>query len=832
MADGRGERPFHCPSCAHLLNPPSALTDSLPGAAGEPEASEAPSVATADTLPPASESDRDDASSANCYPFLAAPRGGEEMGWLGGYRVLRVLGEGGMGVVFLAEDPNLQRHVALKVMRPAVSNPTGQKRFLREARAIAALQHDHVVPIYQVGEDNGVPFLVMPLLVGQSLDDHLERERRPPLAETLRIGREIAEALAAAHAKGMIHRDIKPSNVWLEAPNRRVKVLDFGLARGAAESTDKKLTGSGAVVGTPAYLAPEQADGHADPRSDLFSLGCVLYEMTTGKRAFQGATMMAILVAVASTTPRAPAALDATLPKALSDLIMALLAKRPEQRPPTAAAVVGQLAALSEATRDQAPTRSSTPAEPEEIAEALPVAETPAETAERLRGKSRRTAPERPDRPAQRNRTERLERDEDRRTRTKRSRRVGSRVWPVVAAVAICLPILMGCFSCYGFSFWMTSLRNRTVPTMSFPVAQPNIPAGQPNQPPVRPPVPALVGVALVGHGRAPVNAVAFSPDSKTLASGSEDSTVKLWDVITRKERATLSGHTGFVHAVAFSPDGKTLASGSGDGTVKLWEVQFRKEITTLKPTRGSSILCVAFRPDGATLAAGGTSGEITLWNVSDRTERTLPNEHTASVNALAFSPDGQLLASASDDRSVRLWDPRSGQSRTLFTEPTRPMMSVAFAPDSKERSSNRLYAHATLLLQPEPLAAAACSSYFLTVPEFLAGINADGTIRLWDLRNEKNSITLQTAKRESRSLAFSPDGKTIAAGLLAEIVRWDVPSRTERPPPLNTGRGKLIRALCFSADGKLLATGGGDVNGADLRLWDLSTENVKAPGR
>ncbi len=117
----------------------------------------------------------------------------------------------------------------------------------------------------------------------------MERQGKPPLAETLRIGREIAEALAAAHAKGMIHRDIKPSNIWLEAPNRRVKVADFGLARGARRNRRGQTDRVGAVMGTPAYLAPEQADGHADPRSDLFSLGCLLYEMTTGQRAFQDA---------------------------------------------------------------------------------------------------------------------------------------------------------------------------------------------------------------------------------------------------------------------------------------------------------------------------------------------------------------------------------------------------------------------------------------------------------------------------------------------------------------------------------------------------------------
>ena len=154
---------------------------------------------------------------------------------VGGYRVLGVLGEGGMGRVYLAEDPLLNRRIALKVLRPdAASRPDAAARFLREARAAAAVQHDHVVPIYQVGEDGGAPFLAMPLLAGESLEARLRREGPLPPAEVIRVGREAAEGLAAAHAAGLVHRDVKPANLWLEAPSGRIKVLDFGLARSLA----------------------------------------------------------------------------------------------------------------------------------------------------------------------------------------------------------------------------------------------------------------------------------------------------------------------------------------------------------------------------------------------------------------------------------------------------------------------------------------------------------------------------------------------------------------------------------------------------------------------
>ncbi len=173
-----------------------------------------------------------DAELGPVLAVLAPPRTPGELGWLGPYRVLDVLGAGGMGVVFRAQDAQLHREIALKTLRPELAvTPANLARFLREARATAALQHDHIVTIYHVGEERGVPFLVMPLLRGKTLEDRLTEDSRLPVAEILRIGREAAEGLAAAHGHGLVHRDIKPRNMWLEAPSGRVKLLDFGLVR-------------------------------------------------------------------------------------------------------------------------------------------------------------------------------------------------------------------------------------------------------------------------------------------------------------------------------------------------------------------------------------------------------------------------------------------------------------------------------------------------------------------------------------------------------------------------------------------------------------------------
>jgi formylglycine-generating enzyme required for sulfatase activity len=275
--------------------------------------------------------------------FLAPPEQPDEMGRLGPFRVLRVLGTGGMGVVYKADDPQLKRPVALKAMLPSLAaSESGRRRFLLEAQAAATVVHDHIVPILQVGEDRGVPFIAMPYLEGEPLDKRLKREGRLPVPEVLRIGREVAGGLAAAHEKGLIHRDVKPANIWLEGNRGRVKILDFGLARAAG--ADVHLTQSGAILGTPAFMAPEQAEGlSVDHRCDLFSLGCVLYRMCTGRLPFEGDSALAILRALALTEPEPPCALNDDVPRPLSDLVMQLLAKNPEQRPQSAQAVAEKL---------------------------------------------------------------------------------------------------------------------------------------------------------------------------------------------------------------------------------------------------------------------------------------------------------------------------------------------------------------------------------------------------------------------------------------------------------------------------------------------------------
>ncbi len=283
------------------------------------------------------------------FDMLHPPRGPDEIGWLAHYRVLRLLGQGGMGMVFQVEDTHLRRLVALKVMRSEMAKHPGlRERFLREARAMAALHSDHIVAIHQVGEDRNAPFLAMEFLSGESLEIWLKKRERATIDQALDFGCQIARGLDAAHKSGLIHRDVKPANLWLEETTGRVKILDFGLARATLD--DSQLTRTGMIMGTPAYMAPEQADGmSADARTDLYSLGCVLYELIAGEPPFTGATSIAVLKAAALKDARSLGEVNPATPPALVDLVKRLLAKKPEDRPASASAVVEALQAIAAA---------------------------------------------------------------------------------------------------------------------------------------------------------------------------------------------------------------------------------------------------------------------------------------------------------------------------------------------------------------------------------------------------------------------------------------------------------------------------------------------------
>jgi hypothetical protein len=288
------------------------------------------------------------------FAFLELPVVSGDLGRLGEYRVVEFLGQGGMGIVFRAIDRRLNRSVALKVLHPLhAAEQSMRQRFLREARVMASVRSDYVVNIFEVGTAAGLPYLAMEFLQGESLAAYRNRVGTVPLGEILRIGREIALGLEAIHDRGLVHRDIKPENLWLESPAGRVKILDFGLAR--EFGSESRVTQTGMVVGTPAYMAPEQArGGDPDHRADLFSLGCVLYEICTNELPFKGTDILSALMSLATHHPDEPRSISADVPEELSDLILHQLEKDPAARPDSSGSVANSLAQIEFSNRELA----------------------------------------------------------------------------------------------------------------------------------------------------------------------------------------------------------------------------------------------------------------------------------------------------------------------------------------------------------------------------------------------------------------------------------------------------------------------------------------------
>lgn len=291
------------------------------------------------------------------FSFLAPPELPDEIGRLGKYRILGVLGQGGMGLVFRAHDPTLAREVALKVLWMARPLSTAIKqRFAREAKALASIDHENVVPVHSVEEDRGVPFLTMKLLSGQPLSDLLAQRVKLSPAEVVRIARQVTAALFAAHARGVIHRDIKPSNIWIEESGK-VRLIDFGLAL----TNDLELTGTGDVLGTPKYMSPEQANGQpVSEQSDLFSLGSVLYHCLGGGAPFEADSVVAMLRKIADGNYRDLSDVDSKLDRQLTGIVRRLLKVDRAERFATANELDLELASI-ESKRRQAALQSEAP---------------------------------------------------------------------------------------------------------------------------------------------------------------------------------------------------------------------------------------------------------------------------------------------------------------------------------------------------------------------------------------------------------------------------------------------------------------------------------------
>lgn len=578
--------------------------------------------------------------------FLQPPTDGAYLGRLGHFDVMRLIGRGGMGLVLEAFDTRLQRNVALKVLDPELADDeVARQRFCREARAAASITHENVVAVHQVEKaaDGKMAYMIMQLVAGESLEQRLLRDKRLPLREIVRIGMQAAHGLAAAHAQGLIHRDVKPGNILLEPPHDRVKLTDFGLARVA---DDVKLTQTGYVSGTPLYMAPEQALGQEpDPRSDLFSLGAILYEMCAGEPPFQGNSALAILRQITDAKPRPIRELNPRTPEWLAETIDRLLAKKPDDRFQSATHLAELLEfhwALMKTTSDDVPTVCL----------------------------------------------------EEERRRVIRSRWIagaigaaflavglfggkmlfdrGDQGAPALAGASVATPPPTAVLSANAGAIWSVSF-DALGKRLAMAVEDGAVRLWD---------LPTKSVQATFGDHRGTVWVSQFSPSGRRLVTTGDDGLIKLWNPTQPGSAKTLT-HASAVRSAVFSHDESTLFAADRGGVVREWNLETAQPVREAQ--QAGAVYAVALAPDGQTLATAGSDGVVLLWNADDLTQRLTLKGHSGPVYGLSFSPAGGRLASVGWDKTVRIWDVGSGTPVKSWEAHAGDAWSVAYSPDGKK---------------------------------------------------------------------------------------------------------------------------------------------------
>ena len=663
------------------------------------------------------------------------------LGRFGPFEVRGVVGRGGMGVVLRGYDESLNREVAIKVIDPQLANNAQyRERFVREARAAAAVAHANLVAVYQVSEDaaSGLPYIVMQLINGESLDQRLKRAGKLIPKKVAWLGMQVAAGLDAAHKAGLTHRDIKPGNILLErvedpaAPGPggsgtvpaahdkfRVKLTDFGLAK-AAEDT--RLTRTGFVAGSPLYMAPEQAAGGAvDQRADLFSLGTLLYEAATGRAPFDAGTPLAVLRRLSDETQMPLTRVNPDVPKWLSDAVDKLLAKNPNDRFQTAREVAELFAVKLVEMGALSPL--------DVPADVCPAAFLKAHNRKPICWKS-----------------------------------VGNCVLPW-AGGAVLGALLVGLL-------WAL------------------VPAREVPQPP--PPPVAETGPEPLHRLKGETGAVwslAFLSDDR-LAAGLEDGTVRLWNHRTGAVLRTLEPRQeGSVWAMDVSHDAKYLVFACDNSKVSFWN------LASLRPAglefpHPSSTRSVAFSPTGKFLATGDRASTVRVWDWENQIPVELTG-HRGAIHALAFTPDGTRLASAGSDGTIKEWelkdinwDDRKGPEPSMQMSDHRgPVYGLAFSPDGKKIASAgwdgtvRVWdaLNGTQLQKIEAHDGDVWAVSFGGGGKWVASAGSDSHVKVWDVATGKE-VWGYRGPRGFHVVKFGPDGTTLAAGSRSGNVKvWDV---------------------------------------------------------
>jgi WD40 repeat protein/tRNA A-37 threonylcarbamoyl transferase component Bud32 len=660
---------------------------------------------------------------------------------LGEYRILRWIGQGGMGAVYEAVQESLGRHVALKVLwAHRLSQPILLQRFHVEARAAARLHHTNIVPVFDVGEENGVHYYAMQFIRGQSLDRVIDEvpsttSTRERFHNAASLGLQLAEALAYAHGQGIVHRDIKPSNLLLDSEGR-AWITDFGLAK--AEGSDV-LTATGDVVGTLRYMSPERFKGQSDVLGDIYGLAVTLYELVTRRPAFQGNSHAQLLLQITSQDPDAPRNIDSKIPADLETIILKGMDKSPQRRYRSAAEMADDLRSFLEGK---------------------PIRARRIGNAERILRWSRRQ--------------------------------------PALAALASLLLLA----ATAGFPtvtwLWQRAERFRQAESTSLyfsRIAEVDRDLGANN---IRRALNLLNECpehlrgwewyylhnrwlaephVLADQASGEFFSAAACPDSSLFALGRGDGGVSIFNAKTGNVERELPKQRGFVFSVAFSPDRQYLAAASSDGMVRLWQwrtLQLCYEFPGHNGGDYGTSHAVAFSPDGVHLAAGNADGSVTLREV---VSGQLVDSFTGSpaiASSVAFSPSGDRLAIGRFDGTVHIHKLRGSQARgdtavSFNASLDYPVSDLVFDRDGNQLYGSGFNGHIWVwdagseqvekLLEGQGLqvALSLALSYDRNRPR-LASCGMDKTITIWDTANRQDVLTLGGHTEMVTSLAFSTD--------------------------------------------------------------------------